>query len=73
VLHISPLKALIWSAALNAIIAAPIMALVMRLGASAKVMGQFRIHGAWWVLGWCATGVMGAASVTYLVSLLLGR
>jgi NRAMP (natural resistance-associated macrophage protein)-like metal ion transporter len=73
VLHVSPLKALIWSAALNAIIAAPIMALVMRVASSGKVMGQFRIRGAWLVLGWCATGLMGAASLAYLLSLEYGH
>jgi NRAMP (natural resistance-associated macrophage protein)-like metal ion transporter len=66
---ISPLKALVWAAALNALVAAPIMILVMRLASSHKVMGPFRIGGGWRVLGWCATGVMALASLAYLWSL----
>jgi NRAMP (natural resistance-associated macrophage protein)-like metal ion transporter len=73
VLHVSPLKALVWSAALNAIVAAPVMVLVMRLGMSRKVMGQFRVRGAWLALGWCATGLMAIASAAFLISQLLDR
>ena len=73
VLHISPLKALVWSAALNAVVAGPVMVLVMRLAASRRVMGQFRITGAWFVLGWCATGVMVIASLAFLISLVADR
>ena len=73
VLHISPLKALVWSAALNAIVAGPVMVLVMRLGASKKLMGQFRVTGAWLILGWCATAVMAIASLAFLISLLTDR
>jgi NRAMP (natural resistance-associated macrophage protein)-like metal ion transporter len=72
-LGISPLKALVWAAALNALVAAPIMILVMRLASSRKVMGSFRIGGWWLVLGWCATGVMALASLAYLLSLLFDR
>jgi NRAMP (natural resistance-associated macrophage protein)-like metal ion transporter len=72
-LHISPLKALVWSAALNAIAAGPLMVLVMRLGASKKLMGQFRVSGAWFVLGWCATGLMAIASLAFLISLVTDR
>jgi NRAMP (natural resistance-associated macrophage protein)-like metal ion transporter len=73
VLHISPLKALVWSAALNAIVAGPVMVLLMHLAASRRVMGQFRISGAWLVLGWCATGLMVIASLTFLISLVADR
>jgi NRAMP (natural resistance-associated macrophage protein)-like metal ion transporter len=73
VLHISPLKALVWSAALNAIVAGPVMVLVMRLGASKKLMGQFRVSGAWLALGWCATALMAIASLAFLISLVTDR
>jgi Mn2+/Fe2+ NRAMP family transporter len=67
------LKALVWSAALNAIVAGPVMVLVMRLGASKKVMGQFRVTGAWLILGWCATALMAIASLAFLISLVTDR
>ncbi|HEY6454293.1 MAG TPA: divalent metal cation transporter [Steroidobacteraceae bacterium] len=73
VVHISPLKALVWSAALNAIAAAPLMVLVMRLGMSKKLMGQFTVRGAWLALGWCATGLMAIASLAFLISLGMQR
>ncbi len=73
VLHISPLKALVWSAALNALAAGPLMVVVMRLGASQKLMGQFRVTGAWLALGWCATGLMTIASLAFLTSLVTDR
>ena len=72
-LGISPMQALVWAAALNALVASPIMCLVMRLASSRKVMAGFTIGGAWLALGWCATGVMAVASVAYLVSWLRGH
>lgn len=69
VLRISPMKALIWAAALNAVVAVPVMFLVMRIATNEKIMGRFRIERPWRVLGWVATGVMAVASVAFLLSL----
>jgi NRAMP (natural resistance-associated macrophage protein)-like metal ion transporter len=69
VLRISPIKALIWAAALNAVVAVPVMFLVMRIATNKKIMGQFRIERPWVMLGWLATGVMTVASVAFLLSL----
>jgi NRAMP (natural resistance-associated macrophage protein)-like metal ion transporter len=71
VLSISPIKALIWSAVLNAIVAVPVMALLMRMGTNAKVMGKFKVSGWWTILGWIATAVMTVASLAFLLSLAL--
>jgi NRAMP (natural resistance-associated macrophage protein)-like metal ion transporter len=70
-LHISPIKALVWSAVLNAITAVPIMVLLMRLSSNPKVMGQFVVSRRSWIGGWLATGVMALASAGFLVSLIL--
>ena len=72
VLKISPIKALIWAAALNAVVAVPVMFLIMRIATNKKIMGPFRIERPWVVLGWLATGVMAVASIAFLVSLALG-
>jgi NRAMP (natural resistance-associated macrophage protein)-like metal ion transporter len=72
VLKISPIKALIWAAALNAVVAVPVMFLVMKIATNKKIMGPFRIERPWVVLGWLATGVMAVASVAFLLSLLQG-
>jgi NRAMP (natural resistance-associated macrophage protein)-like metal ion transporter len=69
VFKISPIKALIWAAALNAVVAVPVMTLVMKMATNKRIMGAFRIERPWVVLGWLATGVMSVASVAFLVSL----
>ncbi len=71
ILKISPVKALIWSAALNAVVAVPVMCLIMRIAASKKIMGEFIVTGAWVILGWMATGLMAIASLAFLISLVL--
>jgi NRAMP (natural resistance-associated macrophage protein)-like metal ion transporter len=71
VFSISPVKALVWSAVLNAIVAVPVMVLIMRMATSTKVMGKFKIAGWAGGVGWFAVAVMGIASVIFLVSLAL--
>jgi Mn2+/Fe2+ NRAMP family transporter len=68
-LHIPPLKALVWVAVLNGIIAVPVMVLLMLMSVRHAVMGQFRIGAASRVIGWAATGVMAVASAAFFVSL----
>ncbi len=57
-LHIDPVKALYWSAILNGLVAAPLMAVIMMMASNRKVMGKFVIpaHLRW--VGWSATAVM---------------
>jgi Mn2+/Fe2+ NRAMP family transporter len=66
---ISPIKALVWSAVLNAVAAVPIMVLLMQLGANPAVMGNFTISRRSRLVGWCATLVMAAASLGFIISL----
>jgi NRAMP (natural resistance-associated macrophage protein)-like metal ion transporter len=65
-LHINPIKALLWAAVLNGIVSVPVMAMVMLLGSRADVMGRFRISMRLKLTGWTATIVMAAASVIFL-------
>jgi Mn2+/Fe2+ NRAMP family transporter len=65
-LHINPIKALLWAAVLNGIVSVPVMAMVMLLGSRADVMGGFRISMRLKLTGWTATIVMAAASVIFL-------
>ena len=44
-LHIDPVKALYWSAILNGLVAAPLMAVIMMMASNPKVMGKFVIPG----------------------------
>ena len=57
---IDPIKALFWAAVLNGICAVPLMAIAMLMGNSKRVMGKFTLPLPLTLLGWLATGVMGA-------------
>jgi Mn2+/Fe2+ NRAMP family transporter len=60
---IDPIKALFWSAVINGIVAAPVMAIMMLMTRRREVMGDFVLPPALLVLGWLATGVMAVAVV----------
>ncbi|HEX5461093.1 MAG TPA: divalent metal cation transporter [Steroidobacteraceae bacterium] len=68
VMRINPMKALLWAAVLNGIVAVPVLIMVMLLGARADVMGKFRISTRLRVWGWIATAVMTIASAAFLYS-----
>jgi Mn2+/Fe2+ NRAMP family transporter len=68
-LHISPIKALVWSAVLNALTAVPIMALLMKIGSNRQIMGKFIISRSSRWIGWLATAVMTLASAGFIISL----
>ena len=70
-LHISPIKALVWSAVLNALTAVPIMVLLMKIGANRRIMGAFVVSRRSYLVGWLATLVMGFASAGFVGSLFL--
>lgn len=65
---ISPLKALVWAAVINGIVAVPVMALLMLMSGNPRVMGRFCISKAWKIMGWTATAVLGAATVAFIVA-----
>ena len=57
-LSISPMKALVWSAITNGIIAVPLMLVIMILSANKKVMGVLSLPWHISFLGWLATLIM---------------
>ena len=59
---LDPIKALYWSAVINAVISMPIMVAVMLTACSRKVMKDLVLALKWRVLGWCATGAMALAT-----------
>jgi NRAMP (natural resistance-associated macrophage protein)-like metal ion transporter len=62
--HISPVKALVWSAIINGVAAVPIMIVMMLMCHNKKVMGQYtRISKPLNIVGWLATAAMTAAAV----------
>jgi Mn2+/Fe2+ NRAMP family transporter len=64
--RINPVKALIWSAVLNALVSVPAMILILLIASDAKVMGQFTIGRGLRVLGWCAAIIMAFCSAIFL-------
>jgi NRAMP (natural resistance-associated macrophage protein)-like metal ion transporter len=60
---LDPVKALIWSAVVNGVVAVPIMVMTVLMAARRDVMGQFVLGPVLKVLGWLATAVMALAAV----------
>ncbi len=60
-LEVDPIKALVWSAVVNGVISVPIMAVMMGIGQSKRLLGDYTISRRHRVLGWGATGVMAIA------------
>ena len=63
---IDPVTALVWAAVINAIVAVPVMALLMVMAVSRPIMGNFRISKGWTALGWLATAVMAIAALGFI-------
>ena len=58
---INPIKALYWSAVINGIVSAPVMAMMMLMASRRSIMGSLTISGPLKWLGWLATLLMAAA------------
>ena len=64
---IDPIKALIWSAVINGIVAVPLMIALMHMSSSTTVMGDFTVGGKTKLFGWLATGLMTVTAITLAV------
>ena len=67
-LHIDPIRALFWAAVLNGVLAGPLMAVIMHMASSEKVMDRFTLPTYLKVIGWAATAVMLAAALGVFVT-----
>ena len=67
---VDPIKALVLSAIVNGVISVPIMAVLMMIGQSKRLMGRFTISPRHRFFGWTATVVMAAAVVVMLATAL---
>ena len=65
---VDPIKALIWSAVANALIAVPIMVVMMLLAQRRDVMGDFVLSPRLRFMGWAGTLVMAAVVLAMLVT-----
>ncbi len=66
--EVNPIKALVWSAIVNGVISVPIMAALMWIGQSEKLMGEHTISRRHRFFGWAATVVMTFAVVVMVVT-----
>ena len=60
---LDPIKALIFSAVVNGVVAVPVMAMIMHMASQRRIMGEFALHPWLKSLGWIATAVMAAAAI----------
>jgi NRAMP (natural resistance-associated macrophage protein)-like metal ion transporter len=67
-LPISPMKALYWAAILNGLLAAPLMAVIMRLASNPEIMGPLTLSRPVRLLGWAATAIMSLVAVGVILS-----
>ena len=58
---LDPIKALFWSAVINGVVAAPLMAIIMLMAMRRDVMGAFVLPPALCAVGWLCTGAMSVA------------
>jgi Mn2+/Fe2+ NRAMP family transporter len=66
---VNPVRALYWSAVINGVLAAPLMALMMLIVTNPRAMGHLTLGRRGVVLGWAATAVMVLATILFFVSL----
>ena len=66
---INPVRALYWSAVINGVLAAPLMALMMLIVTNPRAMGHLTLARRGAVLGWAATAVMAGATAIFFASL----
>ena len=60
---LDPIKALLWSAVANGVVAVPIMAVMMWIGSRREILGAHTLSRRHRAMGWLATAVMAAAVV----------
>ena len=67
---VNPVQALYWSAVVNGVLAAPLMALMMLIVTNRRAMGHLTLSRGGALLGWAATAIMALATLLFFVSLL---
>lgn len=68
-LPINPITMLYYAAALNGILAPPLMALILLIGNNKQILGEHTNNMLSNILGWTITGIMTMLSITFFVFL----
>lgn len=66
---IDPIKALLYSAIANGIIAPIILIFIVKISSSKKIMGEFKNSLITKILGWTATILMGITAIAAIISM----
>jgi len=66
---LNPIKALYWSAVINAVISVPIMVAVMIAASHKKIVGDLDLPVVWKALGWLATAAMATATLVMFATM----
>lgn len=67
---LDPIKALIYSAAANGIVAPVVLTLIVLISSNRKIMGRWTNRRGTTAIGWATTGLMAVAGVAAIISLL---
>lgn len=65
---INPIRALIWSAVINGLLAVPILVMMMLVAGRRSVMGELAVSRGLAALGWLTAAVMAVIAVALLVT-----
>ena len=66
---IDPIKALLYSAIANGIVAPVILVFIVKISSSKKIMGEYKNKPITKLLGWTATILMGITAIAAIYSL----
>lgn len=69
--NVDPIKALIYAAIINGMIAVPLLVMVMKIANDKKILGKKTNGNLSNVLGWLATAVMGVAALFMILTWLI--
>ncbi len=64
---LDPIRALYWSAVINGVLAAPLMAIMMVIAVNPRIMGRLTLPKPLRVLGWLSTLVMAVVAAVFFV------
>ncbi len=70
-LPVDPIRALYWSAVINGVMVAPIIAFMMLLASSRRVIGDFTLSLPLKMLGWVTVVVMAFCVVGLLATMVM--
>ena len=69
---VDPVRALFWAAAINGVVAVPVMAVTMLMARQPRVMGRFSVPLPLALVGWLATAAMAAVVAAMAVTSVAG-